>query len=239
LIVSRIEFCKSYYPFPIVLLVSTKRYFFFKPMPAPYIPSHFAASDATAQAIVAAHPFATFITVHSGEVFVTQIPMIFRDSNTLIGHMARANPHSAALLAGAAAIEATMQFTGVNGYISPAWYVVNTGVPTWNYQTVQARGTVKLMDGLPQTEAVVKALIDAFDSLPELVKQAWADSPPNAQATQLGAILAFEVRLSACQAKTKLSQNRPLADRPRIVAALEAGSDNDRLMAIVVRGAML
>ncbi len=207
-------------------------------MPSTYLPAPFVASGATAKAIIATHPFATFITVHGGEAFVTQIPMVFRDEHTLIGHMARANPHSAALLAEAAPIQATMQFTGVNGYISPAWYVVNTGVPTWNYETVQARGTVKLIEGLPQTEAVVKALIERFDTQPELVKQAWADSPQKAQAAQLGAILAFEVSLSECIAKTKLSQNRPLADRPRIVAALKAGNDNDKRMAMAVQQAL-
>lgn len=203
-----------------------------------YIPSAFTATDATAKRIMATHPFATFITVHGGEAFVTQIPMVFRDEHTLIGHMARANPHSAALLAETAPIQAVMQFTGVNGYISPAWYAVNTGVPTWNYETVQARGVVKLIEGLPATEAVVKALITVFDTQAEMVKQAWADSPPKAQAAQLGAILAFEVQLSECSAKTKLSQNRPQVDRPRIVAALEAGTDNDRLMAAAVRKTM-
>jgi transcriptional regulator len=113
--------------------------------------------------------------------------------------------------------------------------VVNTGVPTWNYETVQARGTVRLINGLAPTEAVVKALIDAFDTQPELVKQAWADSPQKAQTTQLSAILAFEVTLTECKAKTKLSQNRPAADLPRIIAALEAGSDNDGLMAAALR----
>jgi transcriptional regulator len=202
-----------------------------------YIPSAFSASNLKAKEIMAAHPFASFITVHGGEAFVTQIPMVFRDEHTLIGHMARANPHSAALLAETASIQATIQFTGVNGYISPAWYALNTGVPTWNYETVQASGTVKLIEGLPRTEAVVKALIDTFDTQAEVVKQAWAESPQKAQTAQLGAILAFEVSLGECMAKTKLSQNRPQVDRPRIVAALEAGTDNDRRMAAAVRKA--
>ncbi len=203
-------------------------------MPKTYIPSHFAGSADTAKSIMAEFPFASFITVHSGEAFVTQIPMVFRDNNTLIGHMARANPHSAALLAEASPIQATMQFTGVNGYISPAWYVVNTGVPTWNYETVQARGVVKLIDGSAQTEAVVKALIDAFDTQPERVKQAWADSPPQAQAAQLGAILAFEIHLTEADAKTKLSQNRTVEDRHHIVVALERGTANDLLLAATI-----
>jgi transcriptional regulator len=207
-------------------------------MSQPYTPSHFAASDSTARSLMAAHPFASFITLHCGEVFVTQIPLILRDQHTLIGHMARANPHSAALLAESAPIHTTLQFTGVNGYISPAWYAVNTGVPTWNYETVQVHGVVRLMDDLRQTEAVVKALIDVFDPQPALVKQAWADSPQSAQKAQLSAILAFEISLSDVHAKTKLSQNRPPIDHPRIIAALQAGSDNDRLMASAVRRAL-
>jgi transcriptional regulator len=207
-------------------------------MTRPYIPAAFAASSLKAKKIIAAHPFATFITVHGGEARVTQIPMVFRDEATLIGHMARANPHSAALLAETASIQATLQFTGVNRYISPAWYTVNTGVPTWNYETVQARGTLMLIKGSEQTESVVKALIEAFDTQAEKVKQAWADSPQAAQTAQLGAILAFEVHLTQCDAKTKLSQNRPMSDHPRIIAALEAGSDNDRRMAAAVRGAL-
>jgi transcriptional regulator len=208
-------------------------------MTSPYIPAAFGALSLKAKEIMHAHPFATFVTVHRGQACVTQIPMVFRNETSLIGHMARANPHSSALLAETEPIQATMQFTGVNGYISPAWYAVNTGVPTWNYETVLLRGTVKLLDNAAQTEAVVKALIDAFDTQPELVKQAWADSPAKAQAAQLGAIVAFEVALTETHPKTKLSQNRPVDDCHRIVAALRKGSANDLRMADAVEAALL
>ncbi len=186
-----------------------------------YIPSHFSINALAAHTIIAANPFATFITMHGGEVFATQIPMLLRSDGVLIGHMARANPHSAALLVQSSPVPTTLQFTGVNGYISPSWYTVNTGVPTWNYETVQIRGTVKILQGAKQTEAVVKALIDGFDVNPTLVKQAWADSPAAAQTAQLSAILAFEVHITQLEGKAKLSQNRPLADRHRVIAALE------------------
>ena len=197
----------------------------------PYTPSHFAATDEAARSLISANPFATLITVHDGEVFATQIPLIFKDAHTLIGHMARANPHSVMLCAASAPIAVTAQFTGVNAYISPAWYAINTGVPTWNYETVQVRGQLTPLTGAAPTEAVVKALIDAFDTQPQVVKQAWADSAPKAQAAQLGAIVAFEIAISELHAKTKLSQNRTLADRQAVVHALQAGSANDGLMA--------
>ncbi len=207
-------------------------------MPSNYIPSHFVTSDTEARKIATAHPFATLMTVLCGPVYATQIPFIFRGENTLIAHMARANPHSAALLAETTPIQATIQFTGVNGYIPPAWYVVNTGVPTWNYQSVQVRGRLSLLQGSSATEGVVKALIDAFDGQAELVKQAWADSPAAAQAAQLGAILAFEIAIDQLEGKSKLSQNRPLSDRYRVIAELEQGSQKDRAMAEAVRAAL-
>lgn len=207
-------------------------------MPTSYIPSHFAADTQAAHAVMAANPFATFITVHGGDVFATQIPMLLRADGVLVGHMARANPHSAALWAETADIKATIQFTGVNGYVSPAWYAVNTGVPTWNYQTAQAQGVVRVLRGEQKTESVVKALIDAFDAQPELVKQAWADSPAQAQSAQLGAIVAFEVHLTQLEAKNKYSQNRPLADRHRVIAALERGTRNDACLAQAMKTAL-
>jgi transcriptional regulator len=202
--------------------------------PPPYIPVNFNSDINTAQTIIQNHPFASLITAHKGDVFVTQIPFLLKKEDaqyTLIGHMARANPHSAALLEETDAVQATVQFTGINGYISPAWYAVNTGVPTWNYETVQVRGTIHLIQNLVQTEAVVKSLIDAFDAQADLVKQAWADSAAAAQAAQLNAILAFEIRIDALYPKTKLSQNRPLVDRQRVIQQLENGSRSDASLA--------
>jgi transcriptional regulator len=200
-----------------------------------YLPAAFSADSEVAQAVVKAHPFASFVTVHDGAVFLTQIPLLQINDTTLIAHMARANPHSAALLAAKQPIAATLQFTGPNCYVSPAWYEKNTGVPTWNYATVQALGSVHLLEGAPATEAVVKQLIEQFDSQADLVKQAWADSPATAQAAQLGAILAFEIRLTSLQAKTKLSQNRPAADQARVRAELAVGTVQAQAVAALMQ----
>lgn len=181
-----------------------------------------------------AYPFATLITVHDGAALVTQIPVMQRSENTLIAHMARANPHSTALLAACTPILATVQFTGPNAYVSPAWYEKNTGVPTWNYALVQALGTVKLLHGTDATEAVVKQLIERFDAQAQHVKQAWADSPVASQNAQLGAILAFEIELTSIQAKTKLSQNRPLVDQLQVRAQLMAGSPSEQALAALM-----
>jgi transcriptional regulator len=44
-------------------------------------------------------------------------------------------------------------------------------------------------------------------------------------AGMLRGIVGFEISVTRLEGKFKLSQNRPVADRPRIIAALEAGGD--------------
>jgi transcriptional regulator len=207
-----------------------------------YIPVSFNSSTQEALALIKAFPFASLITVHSDTVFLTQIPLLMQVEEgklTLLGHMARANPHSAALLSCNSPVETVVQFTGANTYISPAWYAVNTGVPTWNYENVQIRGLLNVFKAAHQTESVVKALIEAYDHQPELVKDAWAHSPAAAQSAQLNAIVAFEIQVQSLTPKAKLSQNRSSSDRLAVIQALENGSSNDAMVSLAMRKTML
>ena len=45
----------------------------------------------------------------------------------------------------------------------------------------------------------------------------------------LKGIIGLDIAVSRLEGKYKLSQNRPAADRPRVIAALEAQSDADAL----------
>ena len=45
--------------------------------------------------------------------------------------------------------------------------------------------------------------------------------------SMLGGIVGVEIRVARLEGKFKLSQNRPAADRPRIIAALERRDDPD------------
>jgi transcriptional regulator len=51
------------------------------------------------------------------------------------------------------------------------------------------------------------------------------DLPEPYVASMLKGIVGVEIEVSRLEGKFKLSQNRPAADRPRIVAALEARED--------------
>ena len=108
-----------------------------------YTPSHFHTDDLAAMhAAIKRHPFALLVTPHAGELHLTHLPFHLDASRgpkgTLQAHLARANPHCAALQAGA---ESVVVFQGPNGYVSPRWYTDPAkNVPTWNYVAVHAHG---------------------------------------------------------------------------------------------------
>ena len=119
-----------------------------------YIPSSFAERDLpTLSAFIEAHPLGALVTSASPEgLIATHLPLVLdRDAGpmgTLVGHLARANPHSRCLTADG--VEAMVIFTGPDAYITPGWYATKreTGkvVPTWNYVAVHAYGLLRLRD---------------------------------------------------------------------------------------------
>ena len=119
-----------------------------------YIPNSFAERDLPAIfAFIEAHPLATLVTSASGEgLLATHLPLVLNRSagpmGTLVGHFARANPHSRS--AAGDAVDALVIFSGPDAYITPSWYPTKqeTGrvVPTWNYAVVHAYGMLQVRD---------------------------------------------------------------------------------------------
>jgi transcriptional regulator len=187
-----------------------------------YAPSHFQARDRTAFARLAHdHPFATLVTPGVPEPLVTHLPLIHvpdREPNgTLLGHFARANPHSRA----AAEMESMAIFQGPHAYVSPSWYADPAGaVPTWNYAVAHAHGTIELAQDGAETRAIVDLLIQRFEAGRAAPWQLALD-PPRLRA-MVDAIIGFRIRVKRIDAKLKLSQNRSAEDRNRVAAALDA-----------------
>src|SRR5690606_11865921 len=80
--------------------------------------------------IVRQWPFANLV---SPDLHVTATPILFETEGseaTMIGHLARRNPHAADMRAGQAVVAI---FMGPHDYISPRWYHEKPTVPTWNY----------------------------------------------------------------------------------------------------------
>ena len=191
-----------------------------------YIPKHFEASEETGREIMQAHGWALLVTVdEDGAPFCTHLALVWQDDGTphgsLIGHLARANPHWK-LFANTAPSMAL--FWGPHAYVSPTWYTPGAKVPTWNYVTVHAYGRPEVIE---ETDKVLKVLTDLAKIYEG--KEGWTlDAlPPGNAAAQTKGIVAFRMKLTKIEAKTKLSQNRDMEDRTRVIAKLEASDADD------------
>ena len=187
-----------------------------------YTPSHFAAADRVAVArLLHDHPFATLVTPATPEPFISHLPLLFlpdcEPHGTLLGHMARANPH----WEHAPAVSSIAVFRGPHAYVSPSWYAEPAkAVPTWNYAAVHAHGAIEIVQDAVETRRVLDALVQRFEGARDAP---WQFAMPERQRDALvGAIVAFRMRIRTLEAKFKLSQNRPRDDQVRVADALEA-----------------
>lgn len=93
-------------------------------------------------------------------------------------------------------------------------------MPTWNYSAVHLRGTARVHDDVDWLLDLVTRLTERHESSRE---QPWevADAPEKYVRGQLKAIVGVEVVVQRVEAKAKLGQNRPLADRLGTIAGLD------------------
>lgn len=200
-----------------------------------HIPSHFRDADlARAHAAMRAHPFALLITPQGGEVHMTWLPFRLDAAHgpqgRLEAHLARANPHAAAIESG---LPSTVAFLGPHGYVSPRWYAEpQLQVPTWNFVAVHAHGR-------PQPVSEPKALLDLIGRLVAVheadVSPPWTIAEAQAYSDQLAShILGFTLEIERLEHKRKLSQNKPAADRVGVLRALEQRPADAALLAAML-----
>ena len=215
-----------------------------------YQPAHgkFQVEDASSylEALCGVVP-ATLVT-HGPDGFRASIlPMLFDADDgphgTLRGHLARGNPQwreiEASLEAGGdGAGEALAIFDGPDAYVSPAWYeekrLTGKVVPTWNYVTVQAHGTISTIHDPGWLIPHVARLVERHESGRG---DPWSlsDAPDDYVRTQARAIVGLEFRIARIEAKAKLSQNRSDADVEGTIEGLGAGDPSEQALAEAMR----
>jgi transcriptional regulator len=192
-----------------------------------YIPAAFRETRAEVlHALIREHSFATLISRLDGELFATHLPILLdaaRGPNgTLVGHMARANPHWRAF--SSESEESLAIFQGPHAYISPNWYTSELAVPTWNYSAVHAYGRPRVMDDAERVRALLEETVGTFESgLPDQWSTARVGDEYVTKLAQ--GIVAFEMPVGRLEGKRKLGQNRPVADMRSAAAGLQANGD--------------
>jgi transcriptional regulator len=173
-----------------------------------YVPQHFAGDAAAIDEIVASHDFALLVTTGAQGPEATHLPLLLDRSRgpqgTLLGHLARANPHAEAL----DGREALAIFSGPHGYVSPRWYAAAPAVPTWNYVAVHVHGRARVVRDKARLVELVDTLSRRYEG-----DGPWsvAGLPERFLAGMVEGIVGLEIDIERIDAKFKLSQNRPPA----------------------------
>lgn len=198
-----------------------------------YIPNHFVETDAVRIAdLIAQYGFATLISTRGVDTEITHAPLMYEpsrgdvtDKGTLVGHIAAANPHAQWLVDGANVIAI---FHGPHGYISPTWYRDENprvpNVPTWNYAVVHVQGIVKRIDDAARKWKIVSELAAHYE---RDSAAPWNPGEMHDHAGKLDAIVGFDIAITSINAKSKLSQNRSVADQESVIAKLDAAAHPD------------
>jgi len=195
-----------------------------------YNPPHFRQTETGALLDqLATVRFATLVSNAPQGPVVTHMPLIFDRQagpmGTLIGHLARANPHWTVADLDTPSI---VLVHGPDAYVSPSWYPSKreTGkvVPTWNYSVLHVTGRLSIHTDPEWLLAAVSRLTDHHE---RDFAEPWAvmDAPPAFLAAQLKGIVGISLTITGIEGKSKLSQNRPEADQAGVVAGLAEEAD--------------
>jgi transcriptional regulator len=122
--------------------------------------------------------------------------------------------------------------------MSPSWYeekrLTGKVVPTWNYITVQAHGTISTIHDPDWLIPHVGRLVARQEGgRPD--PWALSDAPDDYVRAQARAIVGLELRITRLEAKAKLSQNRSEADIEGSIDGLATGTPMEQAVAEAMR----
>lgn len=190
-----------------------------------YTPPAFRVDDpAWIHGFVEAHDFG--LLVSAAPLMVSHLPFhLVRGEggaqDRLLCHLARANPQWQAFRDEGAEVLAV--FRGPHAYVSTAWYGLHPSVPTWNYDTVQARGRATLIEDTDGIAVQMRALAERYEPEQGFDMDA---QPARYMDGMLKALVGVSIEVTEWTGKRKQSQNRPMADRVAVAAQLDARGEH-------------
>ncbi len=202
-----------------------------------YTPPAYAEHDiALLQARMREWSFATLVTHGARGLNATHLPFLLEsDGNgagTLVTHLARANAQFQDLQAGARAL---VIFQGPHAFISPSWYVNQQTFPTWNYTAIHVQGSPSLLESAEDVFAILQRTVALYDT-PVGGEWSLPAMPWSLVESRLRAISGLRIPIESIEGKMKLNQDKTVADRLGVIAALEAqGGEQARETARLIR----
>jgi transcriptional regulator len=211
-----------------------------------YLPKHFAMTDDAAIAVLQRAGVAQLVTLSPSAIMASTLPLLFVPGGSgglgsLHGHVARANRQWVDSVPGS---EALVLFAESDAYVSPSAYATKREsgkvVPTWNYVSVQVRGSLVIHDDAQWTRSLVDRLTTRHEANHVIGREAnpvtghaWSthDAPADYINAMVRAIVGIEIVITAIEGKAKLSQNRSTEDVSGVIADLRAGAPAEQAAA--------
>ncbi len=191
-----------------------------------YIPQHFREDDVTVlHTLMRDYSFATMVSTQEDCLpIATSLPFVLDAEpapyGTLKAHMALGNPQWRTFRPDRPVL---VIFQGPHAYISPSWYEAELAVPTWDYATVHAYGTPRVIDDPTELYTHLRALIAIHEA--QFAEQWPANLPTDYVEKMMKGIVGFALAITRLEGKFKMSQNRSATDRERVAAELRASQD--------------
>lgn len=172
--------------------------------------------------------FGTIVTSKNNLPIATHLPFLVEeveDKIILKSHFAKANDQWKAIEAGSILVI----FSEPHAYISPGNYEKEQNVPTWNYISVHAYGSGKL---ITDSRMVIELLESTIHNYEASYKQQWDRLSDSYKTNMSQGIVAFTIEVTDLQAKKKLSQNKTATERRNVINTLSnSHNSNERLIA--------
>jgi len=193
-----------------------------------YIPGHFKQHNIEeVKSFLKQNSFGILVSQVNGKPWATHIPLELEvngeGKEVLVGHTSRGNKQWKDLEQNE---EVLAIFNGPHTYISSSWYD-HENVPTWNYIAVHVCGKIRTIEG-EELLASLKRLIDKYEARSQHPVTVEAMSERFLE-SELRGIVGFELIITDIQAAYKLSQNRDLKNKTKIISELENRGDSDSL----------
>lgn len=187
-----------------------------------YIPKHFSFTDKDSLlSFIEQYSFGDLVTCVDGVLDINHLPfLVNKEQNCLLTHVAKQNPHWQLV---EKVQDLKVVFHGPDAYISPNWYSHNKNVPTWNFLSVQVKGSASLL-----TQEQLVELLDQLSQKHEAqFTNPWKidKMAPSQLEAMCRAIVGIKIEILDIQGKAKLSQNKPESEVQRLIDGLQQQQD--------------
>jgi transcriptional regulator len=180
------------------------------------------------------HPFVMLVGADAdGKPVATQVPLLITEKEGQLvfrGHIMRQTDHHKAFEQNPHVLAI---FTGPHSYVSASWYTNPQQGGTWNYISVQAKGTLTFLEEA-ELRGILKNTTSHFENDPH--SPALYEKLPEEYIQKLiKAIVGIEITVTAIDNVFKLSQNRDEASYHQIIDKLHQGDGDAQKIADIMK----